>query len=147
MTQSKFIFAIFTSCLLLAGIANAFPQVTNAFDDDIGHYFFIDFPFSQVTRTLLELYPQVNNVSNQEVVPGINYTFIDVNDQLYNESKYQFTKGIQQLTFIEWFQYVNYAYRVLSPINEFYMRADNNVKVRCYPHWTGSDYEFKCDPI
>lgn len=138
--------------ILLVGTVNAFGlgvDTSPRYNDEYGWFYYIGFPFSDDVISFITLLGIVDNIWVDEN----DETWIDVNDLDYVMNKEDRNKQIDQLTFIQWFQYVNHAYRMVTPLDGIYMQGYNQTgktePVVCHPYDLNHDriYEMRCYPI
>jgi len=112
-----------------------------SYNDELGWYYYLGFPYNQATLDYMNEFDHVSAWLDEE-----SNTFIDIEDSVYNLYPSVFNNQVDQLTFLQWFNYIHHAYRFISPIEKLYMRADNGIIVQCYPHYNGEGYEMICYP-
>ena len=114
------------------------------YNDGLGWFFHIAFPFNQAVIDFITLFGIVDDIHIDEQ----GWTMIDMNDFDYEMNSYERQQQIDQLTFLQWFNYVHSAYGRLgiAPIEELYLRASDGSVVQCQPHDADFDgiYEIVC---
>ena len=146
ISMNKIILLILT-LLIMISIANASSSIFMNQDWDIhnndewGWYYYILFPFEDAVIDFLAESHIVENITVSD-----DETFLDVNDDIYYLNSPVMDRQLDQLAFLQCFNWIQYAWRNIAPLNQLYFRADNNVTVECYPHYDGGNYEFICYP-
>lgn len=137
--------------VFLVGTVSAFGlgiDTSVNYNDERGYYYYIAFPFSQSAMNFLSLLGIVDDIFIDEE----GNTLIDVNDLDYILHGSLRDKQVDELTFLQWFQYVNYVRRLDFPLEKIYMwgyNANGKVEpVMCVPYDTNGDhiYEMRCIP-
>lgn len=142
-------FVIFILTIYLAETVFAFGIAVDTeprYGDDYGWFFYMNFPYNQDVIGFINLLGIVDNIW----VDDEQHTWIDVNDGDYLLNRDVRNQQIDQLTFLQWFNYIHYAYRFVSPLEAVYMRGYNQTGfvevVECKPIDLNSDhiYEIIC---
>ena len=83
-----------------------------------------------------------------EIIADENKTFIDMNDELYEADPSTLDLQVNQLAFLQYFNYLHHAYRFVSPLDWIYIRATDETIVQCKPTYNPERelYEMLCVP-
>jgi len=149
--MNKKIYLVLLVGLLLVGNVSAFGLGIDAeprYNDEYGWFFYINFPYEEDVVAFLNLLGIADSIFINEE----GHTVIDVNDLDYIMNMETRNQQIDQLTFLQWFNYINHAYRFVSPLDGIYMRGYNATgyvqPVVCHPYDLNGDriYEMRCYP-
>jgi len=137
--------------ICLAYNSNAIFSQVSYNNETYGYFFDIWFPYETYMEEYLESYALVDNIiiNSTSITP---YTIIDINDTLYLENSLILNVMIEQLSFLQYFNYLQYEYRFISPMDKLYMWGYNSTfekkSVTCGAYDLDNDdvYQLLCIP-
>jgi len=128
--------------VLLVGLVSAVSvlgygvDTSPSYNDDYGWFYYLGFPFSP---DVIDFLVNLLAVEGAWLEDDNTTTVIDVNDTMYEPNSILMDAQLDQLAFLQWFNYVHHAYRHIVPLDGHYSWGYNAQQerievVHCKPY-------------